>query len=98
MAATIAEPARVVSSLSMIRAATPSDGAALARVYNPYIVGTTITFEESEVSGELALPNAPSVALHERLGFEKVAHFREVGWKFEQWVDVAYWQLWLPRR
>jgi len=43
--------------------------------------------------GGIAQPNAASVALHEKLGFEKVAHFREVGCKFGQWVDVAYWQL-----
>jgi phosphinothricin acetyltransferase len=30
--------------------------------------------------------------LHERLGFQKVAHFREVGFKFNQWIDVGYWQ------
>ena len=45
------------------------------------------------VIGGVALPNAASVALHEKLGFEKVAHFSEVGWKFEKWIDVGYWQL-----
>jgi phosphinothricin acetyltransferase len=43
--------------------------------------------------GGIALPNAASVALHEKLGFEKVAQFREVGFKFGQWTDVGYWQL-----
>jgi L-amino acid N-acyltransferase YncA len=43
----------------------------------------------------IALPNEVSVALHERFGFQKVAHFREVGWKFERWIDVGYWQLML---
>ncbi len=43
--------------------------------------------------GGIALPNAGSVALHEKLGFQKVAHFKEVGWKFDQWIDVGYWQL-----
>jgi len=46
----------------------------------------------------IALPNAASVALHERFGFTKVAHFTEVGWKFERWVDVGYWQLHLQDR
>jgi phosphinothricin acetyltransferase len=45
------------------------------------------------VIGGIAQPNAASIALHERLGFEKVAHFKEVGFKFGRWVDVAYWQL-----
>lgn len=43
--------------------------------------------------GGIALPNAGSVALHEKFGFAKVAHFREVGRKFDRWVDVGYWQL-----
>jgi phosphinothricin acetyltransferase len=43
--------------------------------------------------GGIALPNPASVALHERFGFRKVAHFEEVGLKFERWIDVGYWQL-----
>jgi phosphinothricin acetyltransferase len=31
------------------------------------------------VIGGIALPNDASIALHERMGFEKVAHFRQVG-------------------
>jgi len=46
----------------------------------------------------IAQPNPRSVALHERLGFGKVAHFAEVGCKLGSWVDVAYWQLMLDRR
>lgn len=45
------------------------------------------------VIGGAALPNAASVALHERLGFRKVAHFRKNGFKFDRWIDVGYWQL-----
>jgi phosphinothricin acetyltransferase len=45
------------------------------------------------VIGGIALPNPASVALHEKLGFEKVAHFKEVGWKMDRWVDVGYWEL-----
>lgn len=45
--------------------------------------------------GGIALPNPASVALHEKLGFEKVAHFARVGTKFGQWIDVGYWQLML---
>ena len=45
------------------------------------------------VIGGIALPNPASIALHERLGFRKVAHFEQVGWKFGRWIDVGYWQL-----
>lgn len=44
------------------------------------------------ISG-IALPNPASIALFEKLGFEMVAHFKEVGYKFDEWVDVGYWQL-----
>ena len=46
----------------------------------------------------IALPNISSVAFHEKFGFEKVAQFRQVGQKFDQWIDVGYWQLLLPVR
>lgn len=45
------------------------------------------------VIGGIALPNAASIALHEKLGFRKIGQFHEVGRKFERWVDVGYWQL-----
>jgi phosphinothricin acetyltransferase len=45
------------------------------------------------VIGGIALPNAASIALHEKLGFRQVACFHEVGHKFGGWVDVGYWQL-----
>lgn len=157
----------------MIRSARAEDAAALCAIYNPYVRGTTITFEEDAVTaaeraeritkvqaqypwlvweeegvvlgyaynsswrarpayrfstetaiylaqgctgkgigtqlyqalldelkgrgfhlvlGGLALPNKASVALHERLGFQKVGHMREAGWKFGAWVDVGFWE------
>ena len=43
--------------------------------------------------GVIALPNAASVALHEKLGFIKAGHLHEIGLKFGQWIDVGYWEL-----
>ena len=158
----------------MIRYAKTDDAAEICKIYNHYVLGTTITFEEEPVStdemaqriaetlqslpwlvweqdeslqgfcyaskwkgrcayrhsvestvyvradsigrhigsqlyralldelrqrkfhtviGGIALPNDASVALHEKLEFEKVAQFREVGNKFDRWIDVGYWQL-----
>ncbi len=45
------------------------------------------------VIGGIALPNPSSIALHEKYGFKKVAQFKEVGIKFNKWIDVGYWQL-----
>ncbi len=159
----------------MLRAATTADAAAIAAIYNHYVVNTVVTFEEEYVTtsdmaqritevlgdgrpwlvweesgqvlgyayasgwksrcsyrfslettvyldptatrrglgttlytalidalrltkthaliGGIAMPNDGSIALHEKLGFQKIAHFKEVGWKFDQWIDVGYWEL-----
>lgn len=59
------------------------------RAYS-YLLTTVDHFHA--IMGGIALPNESSVALHEALGFQKVAHFREVGRKFDRWIDVGYWQ------
>ena len=45
------------------------------------------------VLGGITLPNPASIALHEKLGMTKVAHFHQIGRKFDQWLDTGYWQL-----
>jgi L-amino acid N-acyltransferase YncA len=45
------------------------------------------------IIGGLTLPNEASVKLHEKLGFKQVAHFKEVGFKFDKWLDVGFWEL-----
>ena len=40
----------------------------------------------------VALPNPGSVSLHTYCGFEQVGLMREVGYKFDQWIDVAWFQ------
>jgi phosphinothricin acetyltransferase len=39
--------------------------------------------------------NAASIRFHERLGFERVAHFKEVGFKFGRWLDLVFLQRFL---
>ena len=36
--------------------------------------------------------NAASIGLHERMGFERVAHLRQVGRKFDRWLDLVFLQ------
>jgi phosphinothricin acetyltransferase len=37
-------------------------------------------------------PNPGSVALHESVGFKPLGVYREVGFKFDRWHDVGWWQ------
>lgn len=48
--------------------------------------------------GGVDASNAASIALHVSLGFEQVAHFRQVGRKFGRWLDLAFMQLLLDDR
>jgi L-amino acid N-acyltransferase YncA len=36
---------------------------------------------------------AASVAMHAKHGFVQSGHLKAVGYKFERWLDVVYWQL-----
>lgn len=40
----------------------------------------------------IAQPNPASEALHAAVGFERAGLLREVGRKFDRWVDTALWQ------
>ena len=50
------------------------------------------------IIGGISLPNDASIRLHEKFGFTRVAHFREVGFKFGRWIDVGYWEKVLGER
>ena len=172
----MAEPVIAVPApgAALVRDATASDAAALAAIYNHFVAGTVVTFEEAAVDAAemarrvaevqsalwpwlvavengrvagyayaalwkrrsayrrtaevtvyldpaatgrglgsllygrlfpllerrgvhavvagISLPNPASVALHERFGMHKVAHFEQVGFKLGTWIDVGYWQ------
>jgi L-amino acid N-acyltransferase len=43
----------------------------------------------SSISSE----NEASIVLHEKFGFKKVGHLKEVGFKFSRWHDTSYYEL-----
>ena len=46
----------------------------------------------TQAIGVIALPNDPSISLHEAVGFRRGGVFREVGFKQGRWIDVGWWQ------
>jgi L-amino acid N-acyltransferase YncA len=80
------------------------DGAACAAIYAPAVLDGVASFEEVAPTASqmtqrilttcagIALPNPGSVALHESLGFTPVGVYREIGFKFDRWCDVGWWQ------
>jgi len=61
------------------------------RLYNALLSSMPL-FDLVTAIGGITIPNDASVRLHEKLGFEKVAEFKNVGFKFDQWINVGYWQ------
>jgi L-amino acid N-acyltransferase len=45
--------------------------------------------------GGIDAVNGGSLRMHERLGFQRVAHFRQVGRKFGRWLDLVFVQRFL---
>jgi L-amino acid N-acyltransferase len=43
--------------------------------------------------GGIDADNAPSIALHRSLGFERCGSLRQVGFKFNRWLDLEFYQL-----
>ena len=37
--------------------------------------------------------HAPSERLHSKVGFVRCGTFHRIGWKFDRWYDVGYWEL-----
>lgn len=63
-----------------------------ARLYGHLFQALAESDAHLAVAG-IALPNPASVALHRRVGFERVGTFREVGHKLGRAWDVEWWQL-----
>ena len=45
------------------------------------------------ILANISADQTPSIRLHEKFEFQKVAHLRQVGQKFNQWFDAVYMQL-----
>ena len=66
-------------------------GRALVESLFPLALG----LEKHVMIGGIDAANDASIRFHERLGFERVAHFREVGHKFGHWLDLVFMQRFL---
>lgn len=61
------------------------------RLYNALLSSLPL-YEIVNAIACITLPNEISEKLHQKLGFQKRGTFAKVGYKFEKWIDVTYWQ------
>lgn len=67
-------------------------GRGLGRALYTTLLATLAAQGYRSVLGGITLPNPASVRLHESFGLRRVAVFERIGWKFDRWHDVGYWQ------
>ncbi|HEU5044458.1 MAG TPA: GNAT family N-acetyltransferase [Nocardioidaceae bacterium] len=67
-------------------------GRGIARRLYPALLDTMATSGVHTAVALVAQPNPGSVALHKACGFEHVGTMREVGYKFDRWIDVEWYQ------
>jgi L-amino acid N-acyltransferase len=82
--------ARSVEASVYVRADTRGRG--IGRALLADLVDRAKTLGHHVVIGGACTEHPASIRLQEALGFEPVACFREVGYKFGRWLDVAYLQ------
>lgn len=61
----------------------------------PLIEAATALGMHTIVAG-IDASNDASIKLHRHFGFVEVAEFKQVGWKFDRWLDLKFLQLILP--
>ncbi len=67
-------------------------GQGVGRMLYPALLETMSVAGVHTAVALVALPNPASEALHEACGFKEVGRLSEVGRKFDQWIDVKWYQ------
>ncbi len=67
-------------------------GQGIGRLLYPALLETMAVSGVHTAVALVALPNPASEKLHLDVGFDKVGQLREVGHKFGEWIDVAWFQ------
>jgi L-amino acid N-acyltransferase len=57
------------------------------------LIGAARNLKMHTIIAGIEATNEASIKLHEGFGFKEAAHFKEVGWKFERWLDLKFLQL-----
>lgn len=71
-------------------------GKGLGRLLMQLIIEAAVKNDLHVLIGGIDAENRGSVALHESLGFSHVGTLPQVGFKFDRWLDLAFYQLVLP--
>lgn len=67
-------------------------GRGLGRIMLTELLAQSRAFGFRQMLAVITADTANSIAIHEKFGFERVGHYREVGFKFDRWHDIVHLQ------
>ena len=70
-------------------------GRGISKLLMQPIINAATNMGMHTIIAGIVADNEISLALHKQLGFVEVAHFKEVGYKFDRWLDLKFLQLML---
>jgi L-amino acid N-acyltransferase len=73
--------------------AAASRGKGVAKLLMPPIIDAAKELKLHAIVAGIEATNESSIALHQQFGFIEVAHFKEVGFKFNRWMDLKFLEL-----
>jgi phosphinothricin acetyltransferase len=73
--------------------ASDERGKGIGKLLIPPLLDASKSLGMHTVIAGIDATNEASIKLHQRFGFEEVAYFKQVGWKFERWLDLKFLQV-----
>jgi phosphinothricin acetyltransferase len=73
--------------------AAEARGKGIGKLLIPPLIGAAKKLGLHTIISGIDATNEASLRLHKSFGFEEVAHFKQVGWKFDRWLDLKFLQL-----
>jgi len=73
--------------------AAEARGKGIGKLLIPPLIEAAKKLNMHTIIASIDTSNEASLRLHKSFGFEEVAHFKEVGWKFGRWLDLKFLQL-----
>ena len=68
-------------------------GKGIAKLLYPYLIKKAKEQQLHTLMAGIDASNVASIKLHEQFGFKTVGLFKEVGYKFDKWLDLQFMQL-----
>lgn len=77
--------------------ASDQRGKGIGKLLMPPLIEAALGLNLHTIVAGIDAGNDASIRLHQYFGFEEVAHFRQVGFKFDRWLDLKFLQLIIPQ-